>query len=222
MMTNLFSIFDPSSSSLFNFNWLSIIMSLFLFPFLFWTIPSRFQMSINYLFLSVKKELINNFILMNYNSLWIFLALFWFILINNFMGLYPYIFTATSHISLTLMMSFPFWLMLMLFGWINYTNHMFTHLVPTGTPMILSSFMVCIESISNIIRPITLAIRLAANMIAGHLLLTLLSNILEKLPNMILMIIPLIIMLLILEAAVAIIQSYVFVTLASLYLNEIN
>ncbi|WP_431834057.1 F0F1 ATP synthase subunit A, partial [Escherichia coli] len=53
---------------------------------------------------------------------------------------------------------------------------MFAHLVPQGTPPVLIPFIVCIETIRNIIRPGTLAVRLAANIIAGHLLLTLLGN----------------------------------------------
>ena len=53
---------------------------------------------------------------------------------------------------------------------------MFAHLVPQGTPPVLMPFMVCIETISNVIRPGTLAVWLMANMVAGHLLLTLLGN----------------------------------------------
>ncbi|WP_414887680.1 F0F1 ATP synthase subunit A, partial [Sphingomonas sp. Leaf339] len=53
---------------------------------------------------------------------------------------------------------------------------MLAHLVPQGTPPVLIPFIVCIETIRNIIRPLTLAVRLSANIIAGHLLLTLLGN----------------------------------------------
>lgn len=82
--------------------------------------------------------------------------------------------------------------------------------------------IVIIETISNIIRPITLSIRLAANMVAGHLLLTLLGSQGPSLIfiNLVLLIIG-IVLLLLLEVAVACIQSYVFTILSSLYLNEL-
>lgn len=100
---------------------------------------------------------------------------------------------------------------------------MFAHLVPQGTPAALIPFIVVIETISNIIRPGTLAIRLAANIIAGHLLLTLLGG---TGPSLSLSILTLLIfsqiLLLILESAVAIIQSYVFAVLRTLYTREIN
>lgn len=91
-----------------------------------------------------------------------------------------------------------------------------------GTPSFLMPIIVIIETISNIIRPITLSIRLAANIVAGHLLLTLLGSQGPDLNtlNLLLLIIS-IILLLLLEVAVACIQSYVFTILSSLYLNEL-
>nr|YP_008999620.1 ATP synthase F0 subunit 6 [Antricola mexicanus]AHF21656.1 ATP synthase subunit 6 [Antricola mexicanus] len=222
MMANLFSIFDPSSSNNMSLNWLSTFMIILMIPYSYWIIPSR----LHYLWFMASK-----YLLMELSSLYsknkkkfIFLysTLFWFILSNNFLGLFPYIFTSTSHINLTTIMAIPSWLTLMLFGWINQTNSMFSHLVPNGTPMALSVFMVIIETISNLIRPVTLAVRLSANMISGHLLLCLLSNISENIPSTFIVILPFMMILLILEMAVALIQSYVFVTLSSLYLNELN
>jgi len=91
-----------------------------------------------------------------------------------------------------------------------------------GTPRFLIPIIVIIETIRNIIRPITLSIRLAANIVAGHLLLTLLGS---QGPNLIIinliLLIVGIILLLLLEVAVACIQSYVFTILSSLYLNEL-
>lgn len=96
-------------------------------------------------------------------------------------------------------------------------------MVPQGTPFVLIPFMVLIETIRNVIRPGTLAVRLAANIIAGHLLLTLLGNTGPSLSISILYILIFSqILLLILESAVAIIQSYVFAVLRTLYTREIN
>nr|QHQ98551.1 ATP synthase subunit 6 [Parasitus wangdunqingi] len=221
-MTNLFSIFDPSTSSMFSLNWLSMFFPIILAPYMYWAFPSRVQMVFFMLSNYIISELKNNLTKENYKTLLIFFTLFWFVMCNNLMGLYPYIFTATSHLVITLTLALPFWMLFMLYGWINLTNHMFTHLVPLGTPMALSFFMVFIETISNIIRPITLSVRLAANMIAGHLLLSLLSGISESMPIIFIPSSIVLATLLTLEYAVAIIQSYVFITLMSLYLNEIN
>ena len=95
-------------------------------------------------------------------------------------------------------------------------------MVPLGTPSFLIPIIVIIETVSNIIRPMTLSIRLAANIVAGHLLLTLLGS-QGPIISMIILTILIIrlILLLILEVAVACIQSYVFTILRSLYLNEL-
>jgi F-type H+-transporting ATPase subunit a len=93
--------------------------------------------------------------------------------------------------------------------------------VPQGTPPALISFMVIIETVRNIIRPGTLAIRLSANIIAGHLLLTLLGNQTAASRSLILSgLLITQILLLVLESAVSIIQAYVFIVLSSLYSRE--
>uniref|UniRef100_A0AB39A5V6 ATP synthase subunit a n=1 Tax=Senometopia prima TaxID=3234324 RepID=A0AB39A5V6_9MUSC len=225
MMTNLFSVFDPSSS-IFNLslNWLSTFLGILMIPSLYWLMPSRYHIFWNYILLTLHKEFKTLLGPMSMNgSTFIFISLFSMILFNNFMGLFPYIFTSTSHLTLTLTLALPLWLSFMLFGWINNTQHMFTHLVPQGTPSILMPFMVCIETISNFIRPGTLAVRLTANMIAGHLLMTLLGN---TGPSMSLILLNVLIitqiLLLTLESAVAMIQSYVFAVLSTLYSSEVN
>lgn len=100
---------------------------------------------------------------------------------------------------------------------------MFAHLVPQSTPGALMPFIVVIESISNLIRPGTLAVRLAANIIAGHLLITLLGNQTTVAGiSIISVLLAVQILLLILECAVATIQAYVFAVLSTLYSSEIT
>nr|USH57545.1 ATP synthase F0 subunit 6 [Ninguta schrenckii] len=224
-MSNLFSIFDPSTN-IFNLslNWISTFIGLMFIPYSYWFIPNRYYMMWNF----ISSKLHNEFkTLMGTNSFngstFIFISLFFFVLFNNFLGLFPYIFTSTSHLNLSLTLSLTLWLSFMIYGWINNTQHMFIHLIPQGTPTILMPFMVLIETISNIIRPGTLAVRLTANMIAGHLLLTLLGNSGMNMPNYLLIILIFSqILLLILEFAVAIIQSYVITILSTLYSSETN
>nr|AVN68228.1 ATP synthase F0 subunit 6 [Phyllodromica sp. Phil] len=226
-MSNLFSVFDPSTSLMNNFsiNWMSTLLGLMIIPPTYWLMPSRHYMLWNKIMLSLHKEF-KNLIgkkKINKGVSFIFISLFSIIMFNNFLGLFPYIFTSTSHLSFTLTLALPLWLSFMIFGWINNTQYMFAHLVPQGTPPILMPFMVCIETISNLIRPGTLAVRLAANMIAGHLLLTLLGNTGPHLNLPLLnLLITTQIALLILESAVAIIQSYVFAVLSTLYSSEVN
>nr|AWT58376.1 ATP synthase F0 subunit 6 [Andraca olivacea] len=225
MMSNLFSIFDPSTNLLnIQINWISTFLGLLFIPHYFWLIPNRHFLFWNFILNKLHNEfktlLKNNYF--NGSTL-IFTSLFSFILFNNFLGLFPYIFTSTSHLTLTLTISLPLWLSFMLYGWINNYQHMFIHMIPQGTPTILMPFMVLIETISNIIRPGTLAVRLTANMIAGHLLMTLLSNTSTNLPSYLIMMVILIqILLMILESAVAVIQSYVIAILSTLYSKEVN
>nr|ATU74743.1 ATP synthase F0 subunit 6 [Coptotettix longjiangensis] len=223
MMTNLFSSFDPSTSNMTSINWLSTWMFIALIPMSYWMIKSRPNMLMEIMIKKMNSEF--NAILNNKNkgSTLLFISLFTLIMMNNTMGLFPYIFTSSSHMVMTLSLALPMWLSFNLFGWINKTNHMFEHLVPMGTPPVLMPFMVCIETISTLIAPGTLSIRLAANMIAGHLLLTLLGNTGNKLNEILLIgMLAIQLMLLLLESAVSIIQAYVFSLLLTLYSNEIN
>nr|QBF44172.1 ATP synthase F0 subunit 6 [Thaumalea sp. ZK-2019] len=225
MMTNLFSVFDPSTT-IFNMslNWLSTFLGLLLIPAAFWVIPNRHQILWTNVMLTLHKEFKTLLGPMGHNgSTFIFISLFAMILYNNFLGLFPYIFTSTSHLTFTLALALPMWLSFMIYGWLNNTQHMFAHLVPQGTPAVLMPFMVCIETISNVIRPGTLAVRLAANMIAGHLLLTLLGNTGASMSYaLVSLLIITQIALLVLESAVAVIQSYVFAILSTLYSSEVN
>lgn len=225
MITNLFSVFDPSSS-IFNLsiNWISTFLGILIIPSIYWLIPSRFHIFWNSILLTLHKEFKTLLGPIGHNgSSFIFISLFSIILFNNFIGLFPYIFTRTSHLTLTLTLALPLWLCFIIYGWINHTQHIFAHLVPQGTPAVLIPFMVCIETIRNVIRPGTLAVRLRANIIAGHLLITLLGN---TGPSLFYALVILLIIgqiaLLVLESAVAIIQSYVFAVLSTLYSREVN
>nr|UKE80575.1 ATP synthase F0 subunit 6 [Diplatys flavicollis] len=225
MMVNLFSVFDPSSGIMgLSLNWTSLFIGLGLIPFIYWLLPSRYVT----LWFSIMNILHKEFKVLlgaggKLGSTLILISLFSLVFFNNFFGLFPYVFTCTSHLAVTLSLSLPLWVSFMIYGWVNNMEHMFIHLVPQGTPFMLMPFMVCIETISNLIRPGTLAVRLTANMIAGHLLMTLLGNtgsgLSLLLVNLLLMVQ---VLLLLLESAVAVIQSYVFVVLSTLYSSEVN
>nr|YP_009417620.1 ATP synthase F0 subunit 6 [Durgades nigropicta]ARX63970.1 ATP synthase F0 subunit 6 [Durgades nigropicta] len=217
-MTNLFSTFDPCTGT-FSLNWMSATLIMAILPMKFWILPNKQFVLINLIMNILNKEIK---MLMKYKGTSImFISIFMLIMINNMMGLMPYIFTASSHLTYSLTLALPMWVGMMLYGWINKTNKMFIHMVPTGTPNMLMPFMVLIETISNMIRPGSLAVRLTANMIAGHLLMSLLGNNCSKSSLMLMLCMSIFIMLMMFEAAVAMIQAYVFMTLSTLYSSEI-
>jgi len=221
-MINIFSIFDPSTSINLSLNWISTLLILLILPYQFWLIPSRiiilwFKL-INFTF-NEFKILINY----SYSNLILFIRLLFFIFFNNFLGLFPYIFTASSHIRFCLSLSLCMWIRIIFYRFLNYFNDLLRHLTPQGTPFILIPFIVIIESIRLIIRPFTLSIRLTANIIAGHLLLSLLGSSGQSITNLIILNIIIFsqIILLILEISVSAIQAYVFSILSTLYSREI-
>ena len=113
------------------------------------------------------------------------------------------------------------WLGAMVLRLIKQLDHNIAHLVPVGTPAGLMPMMVLIETVRSIIRPGALAVRLAANMVAGHLFLVLLGGNASRVGGLALIILILrLVALIALECAVACIQAYVFTILSALYIGE--
>ena len=167
------------------------------------------------------KSLIRRFIAPG--GMWARVSLFIIIFRVNRLGLLPYVFPPSSHLSFSIRIGFPLWLGFMILRIIAQPNFMLAHLVPLGTPSILIPFMVLIELVRNFIRPVTLSVRLMANITAGHLLLTLLATPVVwggYLGARVLVIA--LVLLRVLECAVALIQAYVFRTLRVLYLREVE
>nr|ACV95897.1 ATP synthase subunit 6 [Bairdiella armata] len=147
-----------------------------------------------------------------------------FLITLNILGLLPYTFTPTTQLSLNLGLAFPLWLATVLIGLRNQPTAALGHLLPEGTPTPLIPILIVIETISLLIRPLALGVRLTANLTAGHLLMQLTSTatfaLLFTSPAVSLLTMILLFMLTLLEVAVAMIQAYVFVLLRSLYLQE--
>lgn len=222
MIRNLFSIFDPSNTSGIRFGWISLIIFFIIYSPRLWIIKNKNIILINWSFNSLTEEFKAILRKKKTYLITINLRIFIFILYNNFIGLLPYIFNSTSHISITLTLALPLWLAINIYGWAMKTNYIFAHIVPQSTPSILIPFIVIIETIRSLIRPITLSIRLTANIIAGHLLINLLGR--QIAVRTLMNLIPLITAQLILstlEIAVSVIQAYVFTILITLYINEI-
>nr|YP_010960527.1 ATP synthase F0 subunit 6 [Benthodesmus simonyi]WNH37930.1 ATP synthase F0 subunit 6 [Benthodesmus simonyi] len=151
-------------------------------------------------------------------------SLMLFLISLNMLGLIPYTFTPTTQLSINMGLAFPLWLATVIIGMRNQPTQSLGHLLPEGTPTLLIPVLIIIETISLMIRPLALGVRLTANLTAGHLLIHLISAgtlaLLSIMPPVAALSMILLLLLTALEVAVAIIQAYVFVLLLSLYLQE--
>lgn len=147
-----------------------------------------------------------------------------FLITLNILGLLPYTFTPTTQLSINIAFALPLWLATVIIGFRNSPTHSLAHLLPEGTPTPLIPILIVIETISLLIRPFALGVRLTANLTAGHLLIQLISTATFVLSSTITTVAAitgiLLLILTLLEVAVAMIQAYVFVLLLSLYLQE--
>nr|AIW64173.1 ATP synthase F0 subunit 6 [Cheirogaleus medius] len=152
------------------------------------------------------------------------ISLILFIGSTNLLGLLPHSFTPTTQLSMNLGMAIPLWAATVIMGFRHKTKKSLAHFLPQGTPIPLIPMLVIIETISLFIQPMALAVRLTANITAGHLLMHLIGGatmVLTSISPTTSSITFIILMLLtVLEFAVALIQAYVFTLLVSLYLHD--
>ena len=154
-------------------------------------------------------------------------ALFMFVLVANLWGLFPYFFTVTAQIIVTAALSLAVILTVLIYGLWRHKLHFFHLFVPSGVPKAILPFVVLIEVLSFVSRPLSLSIRLFANMLAGHITLKVFAGFVTMLGSLgavgiVGAILPLAatVGLTALELLVAALQAYVFAVLASLYLND--
>ena len=147
-------------------------------------------------------------------------TLFAFILFGNMLGMLPYGFTFTSHIIVTFVLAIFIFLFVTLLGIFIHGFKFFGLFVPKGVPMLMLPLMIPIEIISYLSRPISLSVRLFANMMAGHTMLKIFAGFIV--PLGIFGVAPLLVgvALTALEVLIAFLQAYVFTILTCIYLNE--
>ena len=147
-------------------------------------------------------------------------SLFMFILFCNVLGLIPYSFTVTSHIIVTFVFAGAIFIGVTVLGLMRHGLKFFSLFLPPGVPVLLAPLLVPIEFVSYLSRPISLSVRLAANMMAGHTMLKVFAGFVVALG--LLGIAPLIIIILLyaLETLIAFLQAYVFAVLTCLYIND--
>jgi F-type H+-transporting ATPase subunit a len=148
-------------------------------------------------------------------------TLFMFILFANVLGLLPGAFTVTSHIIVTFGMAAFIFLMVTIVGLVRHGFRFFTYFAPEGAPMWLMPVMIPIEIISYLIRPMTLSIRLFANMVAGHVMLAVIGGFAFALGVWAGWLPVAVVSLLFgLELLIACLQAYVFTVLTCIYLHD--
>lgn len=148
-------------------------------------------------------------------------TLFMFILICNLFGMIPYGFTVTSHISVTFALAMMIFLLVTMLGIYLHGFHFFSLFLPKGTPGWLAPLMVLIELFAYLARPVSLSLRLAANMVAGHVLLKVMAGFVMSMAIYLKILpIPFIVILIGFEIFVAILQAYIFTILSCVYLND--
>ncbi|MCK5576634.1 MAG: F0F1 ATP synthase subunit A, partial [Sphingomonadales bacterium] len=146
---------------------------------------------------------------------------FMFILFANLIGMIPFAFTVTSHLAVTFAFAAVVFLMVTITGLINNGLGFFKLFVPSGVPFVLLLLIVPIEFISYLVRPVSLSVRLFANMVAGHTMLKVMAGFVASL-GVALGWAPVLfnVALTGLEVFVAVLQAYVFAMLSCIYLND--
>ena len=148
-------------------------------------------------------------------------SLFMFILFGNMLGMVPYSFTFTSHIIVTFAMALTVFIGVTILGFVKHGFHFFSFFVPPGVSVVLWPLMIPIELISYLSRPISLSVRLFANLTAGHTMLKVFAGFIISL-GVVGGILPFafVVALTGLELLIAFLQAYVFTILTCFYIND--
>lgn len=228
MIVDIFSSFDPFINSFF-----------YLFPISFWLLrllriillSSSYWMGFNSFMWLISSPLI----IMNEQSNRTFLhhikgfrgvlvCIFVILITVNFIGLLPYVFSFSSHIVFSLILGLPFWLALVASSLINSIRDFIGGLLPGGAPNWLNPFLVIVETIRIIVRPLTLSVRLVANISAGHIVLSLIgiycSSFLFRSEIGFIRLLIIQIFYIIFEVGICMIQGYIFCLLITLYADD--
>nr|UTN43083.1 ATP synthase F0 subunit 6 [Osculotes curta] len=217
MFCGLFSTFDPVLFERFGSKW--VVCFFFLVG--FWPMWSKMGADIFVFFLL--KLLWKEFKqLMTKPSLGFLLmgAVFLFFLAFNSMGLLPFFFAPSSHLSFNLSIGLPMWMGGIIYACKTSLEGLIAHCVPLGSPAFLWPLLVLVESVSLLIRPLTLAIRLMANVTAGHIIMNLIGGFFSSFLFLTPFGVVLVSGFILFEVGVAFVQAFVFMSLLSLYWEE--
>nr|APH08732.1 ATP synthase F0 subunit 6 [Tomopleura sp. JEU-2016] len=228
MLVDIFSSFDDNNQVFMSFYvlmWVFSLMTILLFSSSYWVMLPRWNSIINLFKDTASSQVFRSYGMSMGGFMNIISGLFLFLIMMNLCGLIPYVFSATSHLAVSLSLGLPLWLSLIVSAVVFNPSSVVAGLLPMGAPAPLNPFLVIIETVSILVRPITLSVRLTANMSAGHIVLTLIGNYLTAslfVSSVFSMLLLLVIQVLytIFEFGISLIQAYIFCLLITLYSDE--
>lgn len=147
-------------------------------------------------------------------------TLFMFVLMGNMLGMVPYSFTFTSHLAVTFTLAAVIFVTITIIGLMRHKLHFFSLFFPAGAPLATAPILIPIELISYLSRPISLSVRLFANMMVGHTLLKVLGSFAIMMGAAGVLPLSLLVGITALEFLVAALQAYVFTILTCIYLHD--
>nr|AEK84165.1 ATP synthase F0 subunit 6 [Alcithoe lutea] len=228
MLVDIFSSFDDNNQvfmSVYVLMWLFSLMTILLFSSSYWVSNPRWAGVIMVFKDTVSSQIFRSYGFHMGSFINIITALFMLLIVMNLSGLIPYVFSLTSHLAVSLCLGLPLWLSLIISAIFYNLSSVLAGLLPMGAPALLNPFLVIIETISIMVRPITLSVRLMANMSAGHIVLTLIGSYLTtslftSSVFTMLLLVSIQILYTIFEFGISLIQAYIFCLLITLYSDE--
>jgi len=205
--------------------WLTTMLVIILINPSLWISPNHYSNIIS-LFITTIIQQVDRTTIKNIKAFPIILtALFIILIVINLSGTIPYIFPFSSHLLFRLILGVPLWFRIIISRLVYNTPYFIASLLPAGAPIWLNPFLILVETLRIIVRPITLCFRLTANIRAGHVVITLIGNYLASaLINTSLTTIFILLFIqsgyIAFEFGVALIQAYIFCLLLTLYRND--
>nr|WQA11514.1 ATP synthase F0 subunit 6 [Melanodrymia sp. A LZ-2023] len=197
---------------------------LFISMTIFWSGPNRLNLFMNYL-----KNIVYSLVEVTMGGCLMYfslsmVSLFFMILFLNLCSMISYVFGETSHLVITLSLSLPLWASLLWAGWAHDGHKVIASFLPSGAPSVLAPFLILIETVSIFVRPLILALRLSANLTAGHIVMAIIGGFLES--SIISCSSSMVLCALfqmfytIFEFGISFIQAYIFILLLVLYSDD--
>nr|QTT61190.1 ATP synthase F0 subunit 6 [Tritia pellucida] len=228
MLVDIFSSFDDNNQVFMSFYmlmWIFSLITIVLFSSSYWVMSPRWLSIVSVFKDTASSQVFRSFGINMGGFMNIITGLFLFLILMNMSGLVPYVFSPTSHLAVSLSLGLPLWLTLIVSAVFYNPSSVVAGLLPMGAPAPLNPFLVIIETVSIMVRPITLSVRLTANMSAGHIVLTLIGNYLTASFFMssifsMLLLLSIQILYTVFEFGISLIQAYIFCLLITLYSDE--
>jgi len=183
-------------------------------------VPNKMQAYGEKIFITIENTLNSTVGKDSYRFFTFIFSLFMLVLISNSIGMVPFGFTTTSHISVTFGLAVFIFIIITIIGFVKNGVSYFSLLLPKGTPFFLAPLMILVELFAYLARPISLSIRLAANMTAGHVVLKVLASLVILSGYLGIMPFILLTILTAFEIFISALQAYIFSVLTCAYLND--